>query len=62
MYCLQCSPSLALNAWLPKSGVIVNADAWAGLDDATQAAVTEAAAAAEARVWDEMENQNAGNS
>ena len=49
-----------VNAWLPKSGVIVNADAWAGLDDATQAAVTEAAAAAEARVWDEMENQNAG--
>lgn len=49
-----------VNAWLPKSGVIVNADAWDGLDSATQAAVTEAAAATEAAVWDEMEVQNDG--
>ena len=49
-----------VNAWLPKSGVIVNADAWAELDEATQTAVMEAAAATEASVWDEMENQNAG--
>jgi TRAP-type C4-dicarboxylate transport system substrate-binding protein len=49
-----------VNAWLPKSGVIVNADAWDALDGATQAAVTEAAAAAEASVWDEMEVQNDG--
>lgn len=49
-----------VNAWLPKSGVIVNADAWNGLESATQSAVTEAAATAEAGVWDEMENQNAG--
>ncbi len=49
-----------VNAWLPKSGVIVNADAWDGLDGATQSAVTEAAATAEANVWDEMEAQNDG--
>ncbi len=48
-----------VNAWLPKSGVVVNLDAWNDLDDATQAAVLEAAAAAEAAVWDEMEAQNA---
>ncbi len=49
-----------VNAWLPKSGVVVNADAWKDLDVAIQKAMTEAAAAAEASVWDEMENQNAG--
>jgi TRAP-type C4-dicarboxylate transport system substrate-binding protein len=49
-----------VNAWLPKSGVIVNADAWNGLDNATQTAVMEAAASAEANVWDEMEVQNDG--
>jgi TRAP-type C4-dicarboxylate transport system substrate-binding protein len=49
-----------VNAWLPKSGVIVNADAWDGLDSATQTAVMEAAATAEASVWDEMEVQNDG--
>ena len=49
-----------VNAWLPKSGVIVNADTWDALDSATQAAVIEAAAAAEASVWDEMEVQNDG--
>lgn len=55
-----CDYYYEVNAWLPKSGVIVNADAWGGLDAATQAAVSEAAATAEAAVWDEMENQNAG--
>ncbi len=49
-----------VNAWLPKSGVVVNADAWNGLDAASQKAMVGAAAAAEASVWDEMENQNAG--
>lgn len=49
-----------VNAWLPKSAVIVNADAWGELDAATQAALTKAAAGAEAAVWDEMEVQNAG--
>ncbi len=55
-----CDHYYEVNAWLPKSGVIVNADAWGALDGATQSAVNEAAAAAEAAVWDEMENQNAG--
>lgn len=55
-----CDHYYEVNAWLPKSGVIVNADAWGGLDAATQSAVKEAAAATEAAVWDEMENQNAG--
>lgn len=49
-----------VNAWLPKSGVIVNADAWDGLDDAMRKAMMDAAATAETAVWDEMENQNAG--
>ena len=49
-----------VNAWLPKSGVIVNADAWNGLDAATRQAVMEASASAEASVWDEMEVQNQG--
>lgn len=49
-----------VNAWLPKSGVIVNLDAWNGLDAATQSAVMEAAMSAEVAVWDEMEVQNAG--
>ncbi|MEI4197332.1 TRAP transporter substrate-binding protein [Roseovarius sp. E0-M6] len=49
-----------INAWMPKSGVIVNLDAWNGLDDATRAAVLEASAETEAAVWDEMEVQNAG--
>ena len=49
-----------VNAWLPKSGVLVNEDAWNALDGSTRDAVEAAAAAAEARVWDEMEAQNAG--
>lgn len=40
-----------VNAWMPKSAVIVNADAWAGLDDATRQVVLDAAAKAEADVW-----------
>ncbi len=55
-----CDYYYEVNAWLPKSGVIVNADAWKGLDAATQGAVIEAASAAESAVWDEMEVQNAG--
>jgi len=38
-------------AWLPKNAVIVNMKEWAKLDAATQAAVTKAAQAAEARGW-----------
>ncbi|WP_282607133.1 TRAP transporter substrate-binding protein [Pelagibius sp. Alg239-R121] len=40
-----------VNAWIPKSAVIVNADAWADLDDATKQVVMDAAAKAEADVW-----------
>ncbi len=49
-----------VNAWLPKSGVVVNSVAWDGLDDSTKTALTEAAATAESAVWNEMEAQNAG--
>lgn len=49
-----------VNAWLPKSGVIVNADAFNDLGDAERQALTEAAAEAEQAVWDEMEVQNQG--
>ncbi|MDH3662441.1 MAG: TRAP transporter substrate-binding protein [Alphaproteobacteria bacterium] len=55
-----CDHYYLVNAWLPKSGVVVNADAWDGLDAATQDAVTEAAAAAEQSVWTEMNVQNDG--
>ncbi|WP_171180646.1 TRAP transporter substrate-binding protein [Ruegeria sp. HKCCD8929] len=40
-----------VNAWMPKSAVIVNLDAWNGLDEATQKVVMDAAAKAEADVW-----------
>ena len=49
-----------VNAWLPKSGVIVNADAWAGLGDDVRGVIEQAAAQTEAAVWDEMEVQNEG--
>ena len=55
-----CDYYYLVNAWLPKSGVIVNAYAWTGLDSDTQDALTAAAATAEAAVWDEMEVQNNG--
>lgn len=40
-----------VQAWLPKNMVIVNKQAWQGLDEATRAAVLEAAAEAEAIGW-----------
>ncbi len=40
-----------VNAWIPKSVVIVNMDAWDELSPETQAAVLEAGAEAEAAVW-----------
>ncbi len=49
-----------VNAWLPKSGVLVNLDAFNALSDDVRSAMTEAAAEAEAAVWDEMEVQNEG--
>ena len=42
-------------AWLPKNMVIVNAKAWDRLDSAAQAAITEAAAAAEESGWAEAQ-------
>lgn len=41
-----------IQAWIPKNVVVVNTRSFRRLDDATQAAVLEAAAAAEARGWD----------
>lgn len=49
-----------INAWMPKSAVIVNLAAWNGLDEATRTALTEAAAVAEAAVWEEVLVQNEG--
>jgi len=40
-----------VSAWLPKNLVIVSQKAFDGLDQPTQAAVTKAAAEAEARGW-----------
>lgn len=41
-----------IQAWIPKNVVVVNTRSFRRLDDTTQAAVLEAAAAAEARGWD----------
>lgn len=48
-----------VNAWMPKSVVIVNLDIWNGLDDGTRAALEAAAAEAEQAVWAAMEEANA---
>jgi TRAP-type transport system periplasmic protein len=45
-------------AWLPKNAIIVNAAAFNALDAATQAAVTKAAAEAEARGWKISQEKN----
>jgi TRAP-type C4-dicarboxylate transport system substrate-binding protein len=45
-------------AWLPKNAVIVNQQAFAALDKATQDAVLKAAADAEARGWKASEEKN----
>lgn len=41
-----------IDAWLPKNVVVVNKRAFDGLDEATRAAVLDAAAKAEARGWE----------
>lgn len=41
-----------INAWIPKNVVVVNKDAWDGLDEETQAAILKAAEAAERRGWE----------
>lgn len=43
-----------VNAWMPKSVVMVNMDVWNGLDDDTRAALEAAAADAEQKVWAKM--------
>lgn len=43
-----------VNAWMPKSVVIVNMDVWNGLDGATRSALETAAAEAEQKVWAAM--------
>jgi TRAP-type transport system periplasmic protein len=45
-------------AWLPKNAVIVNKKSWDALDPATQAAVSKAAAEAEARGWKLSQEKN----
>lgn len=49
-----------VNAWLPKSAVVVNIDSWNALDDATKKVVTDAAAETEKAVWAAMEPTNDG--
>lgn len=49
-----------VNAWLPKSVVVVNKDAWDKLDDATKKVVMDAAAEAEKSVWAAMKATNDG--
>ena len=49
-----------VNAWLPKSAVVVNKDSWNALDDATKKVVMDAAAETEKSVWAAMEPTNDG--
>ncbi len=48
-----------VKAWLPRNMVIVNEKAWKRLDDDTQAAITTAAANAEAKCWAKAEELDA---
>lgn len=48
-----------IQAWLPRNMVFVSAEVWKGLDAATQKAVQEAAAKAEAKGWAEWEKKTA---
>lgn len=48
-----------IQAWIPKNIVVVNKRAFRRLDDATQAAVLEAAKAAEARGWKMSQEETA---
>ena len=49
-----------VNAWLPKSVVVVNKASWDALSDKTKAVVMEVAAETEASVWDTMASTNDG--
>ncbi|PWC36553.1 C4-dicarboxylate ABC transporter substrate-binding protein [Azospirillum sp. TSO35-2] len=48
-----------VQAWLPRNMVFIGADVWKGLDAATQKAVQDAAAKAEAAGWAEWEKKTA---
>lgn len=47
-----------INAWIPKNIVVVNKDAWDGLDEETRAAIRKAAEAAEKRGWEMSRNES----
>jgi TRAP-type C4-dicarboxylate transport system substrate-binding protein len=49
-----------VNAWLPKSGVIVNKQAWDGLSDKLKKIVTDAAEDIEKEVWEATTEVNEG--
>ena len=49
-----------VNAWLPKSVVVVNIEAWNKLDDKTRKIVMDAAAETEKTLWAAMESTNDG--
>ncbi|MCP4330003.1 MAG: TRAP transporter substrate-binding protein [Alphaproteobacteria bacterium] len=49
-----------VNAWIPKSVVIVNQDSWDSLSDETKQVVMAAAAKAEADVWNAVDSVNDG--
>ena len=49
-----------VNAWLPKSVVVVNMEAWNKLDAKTQKVILNAAAETEKSVWAEMQATNDG--
>jgi TRAP-type C4-dicarboxylate transport system substrate-binding protein len=49
-----------VNAWMPKSVVVVNLDAWNTLDDKTKKVVTDAALETEKSVWAAMQPTNEG--
>jgi len=48
-----------VRAWLPKNMIVVSTEAFEGLDEATRAALLEAAAEAEARGWEMSQALNA---
>ncbi|UJF24972.1 TRAP transporter substrate-binding protein [Suttonella sp. R2A3] len=50
-----------VNAWLPKNMIFINQRTWNRLDEATQQAILDAAAAAEKRGWEMSQEKNANS-
>ena len=50
-----------VNAWLPKNMIFINERTWRRLDEGTQQAILDAAAAAEARGWEMSAEKNAAS-